>query len=289
MDPEALAASTAAAKTTRKVRFAPKGPPRRAQKLVLPKPEKVEDDIDGVKAEELLRRFNESTSFRTTKADKKGSIQFVSGDSSKSYGSHLRPKGADKSSNGVIPGQEPEKEYKEPWDYYSYYPISLPLRRPYSGNPEVLDEQEFGSQNSNYNESSTNSAAELGLFEEDGEDNMFFFQLPLLLPTIKQHANASEGSEAANNNPKASKAGLCKLDDLNGGFLGKMLVYKSGAIKMKLGETLYDVSPGTDCIFSQNAVAMNLEEKYCCNIGELNKRAIVTPDIDFILGSMPDL
>lgn len=28
-----------------------------------------------------------------------------------------------------------------------------------------------------------------------------------------------------------------------GGYMGKMLVYKSGAVKLKLGETLFDVSP----------------------------------------------
>ncbi|KAF5188081.1 hypothetical protein FRX31_022332, partial [Thalictrum thalictroides] len=27
------------------------------------------------------------------------------------------------------------KEYAEPWNYYSYYPVTLPLRRPHSGNP----------------------------------------------------------------------------------------------------------------------------------------------------------
>nr|GEW57701.1 DNA-directed RNA polymerase III subunit RPC4 [Tanacetum cinerariifolium] len=36
-----------------------------------------------------------------------------------------------------------KKEYKEPWDYYKYYPTTLPIRRPYSGNPELLNEQEF--------------------------------------------------------------------------------------------------------------------------------------------------
>lgn len=34
----------------------------------------------------------------------------------------------------------------------------------------------------------------------------------------------------------------CSLDDLPAGFMGKMLVYKSGAIKMKLGDAIFDVS-----------------------------------------------
>ncbi|CDP04592.1 unnamed protein product [Coffea canephora] len=29
-------------------------------------------------------------------------------------------------------------------DYYTNYPVTLPLRRPYSGDPEHLDQEEFG-------------------------------------------------------------------------------------------------------------------------------------------------
>lgn len=35
----------------------------------------------------------------------------------------------------------------------------------------------------------------------------------------------------------------CSLEDLSEGKLGKMLVYKSGAVKLKLGDVLFDVSP----------------------------------------------
>ncbi|XP_072059146.1 uncharacterized protein [Arachis hypogaea] len=72
----------------------------------------------------------------------------------------------------------------------------------------------------------------------------------------------------------------CKLNELPPGLVGKMLVYKSGAIKLKLGSTLYDVSPGSDCTFAQDVAVMNTGEKHCCAIGEISKRVIVTPDID---------
>ena len=35
----------------------------------------------------------------------------------------------------------------------------------------------------------------------------------------------------------------CNLEELSRGHMGKMLVYKSGAVKLKLGEVLLDVSP----------------------------------------------
>lgn len=295
MDPELFAASKVTGKTIRKVRFAPKDPPRKAQTLVVPKPEIVEDDFDAVKSEELLRRFNEVT-VRKAKVEKKGSIQFVPapGGFLKSLKSNLSPNDANKlknsaSNDGGTDVLQPEKEYNEPWDYYTYYPTTLPLRRPYLGNPEVLDKKEFGEtlQRSVYNECLTNSAAELGLLEDALEGNMFF-QLPLNWHMLKKPENA-QGSETANNNPKAPpKARLCKLDELGEGFLGKIVVYRNGAVKMKLGETLYDVSPGMDCVFAQGVVAVNTEEKACCDVGELNKRAVLTLDIHSVLGSMPD-
>lgn len=74
---------------------------------------------------------------------------------------------------------------------------------------------------------------------------MFLIHLPTTLPMIEGSANA--GGQDVNNNSKpptgAKKiAKPCKLNKLPRGIMGKMLVYKSGAIKLKLGDTLYDVS-----------------------------------------------
>ncbi|CAN4121213.1 unnamed protein product [Withania somnifera] len=113
---------------------------------------------------------------------------------------------------------------------------------------------------------------------------MFFVQLPPVMPMLKQSVK-TEGSEMATSS-KSSKARACSLNELSGGFMGKMLVYKSGAVKLKLGETLYNVSPGMGCSFAQDVVAVNTEEKCCSNIGELTNRVIITPDVDSILDSI---
>lgn len=44
-----------------------------------------------------------------------------------------------------------------------------------------------------------------------------------------------------------------------------------------------------DCGFAQDVVAINTVEKHCCVVGELKKRAAVTPDVDSILDRMADL
>ena len=75
--------------------------------------------------------------------------------------------------------------------------------------------------------------------EENPEASMFFLQLPAKLPIVKQSPK-SEGPQTASSTDPADKS--CSLDELPAGFMGKMLVYKSGAVKLKLGDTIYDVS-----------------------------------------------
>lgn len=113
MDSDSLAP-----KAPRKVRFAPKGPPRRAQKTVLLKPEKVEADVDAAKAEELMQRFNEASAKVKHKVEKKGPTQVAFGyggssSSLNSYGHHNKVLGS--MSDGGIGGQRVQKEYTEPW------------------------------------------------------------------------------------------------------------------------------------------------------------------------------
>lgn len=80
---------------------------------------------------------------------------------------------------------------------------------------------------------------------------MFLIHLPPTLPMIKGSATA--GGQDVNENSKTlgvakkeeklkKEEKPCNLNELPSGFMGKMLVYRSGAIKLKLGDTLYDVS-----------------------------------------------
>lgn len=51
---------------------------------------------------------------------------------------------------------------------------------------------------------------------------------------------------------------------------------------------MVQVTPGMDCMFSQDVVTINTAEKNCCAVGELNKRAILTPDVDSVLKGFAD-
>ncbi|XP_016489584.2 uncharacterized protein LOC107809460 isoform X1 [Nicotiana tabacum] len=342
---------------TRKVKFAPKAPPRRKkQNPVQPKTEADgnEDTNDNEAAEAIRRRVNERLTRQKPKTEKKAvEVAFSHGVASPtSIRTFGKPKeltvnrdstvkdpesddrmdidsspplpssiGADLAeisvSNSDALFKRKKKEYKEPWDYHhTNYPITLPLRRPYAGDPEILDEAEFGKAavNAEYDENNIHPASELGLLEKKDDVQILFLQLPANLPLATKGGRDTagclpspmlKGKEAAGTAPRllASAKGKeivdsstisrrhntakedCSLEGLPAGNMGKMLVYKSGAIKLKLGDILYDVSPGVDCSFSQDVVAINTVEKHCCQLGEIGKRAVVTPDVDFLLNN----
>ncbi|KAF5732284.1 DNA binding protein putative isoform 2 [Tripterygium wilfordii] len=316
------------ARPQRKVKFAPKAPPTRKPKSTVQSVPKTEDESTA-EAQYLLRRFQEKVTKQKPKVNEKppsAQVAFGFGTKSSSYlrtyGNQRDGTSGNSSSSRInVSDDEPmlfsspstakedgiilhasdpadasslktKKNYRDPWDYHrSNYPITLPLRRPYSGDPELLDEADFGeaARNKEYDENTINPASDLGLLEESTKEKMFFFQLPAKLPFVKRLASAKGKEKAESSGRKGAPVTRCSLEELPEGYMGKMLVYKSGAIKLKLGDCLYDVSPGSDCIFAQDAVAINTVDKNCCVLGELGKRATVAPNVDYFLDSVIDL
>ena len=50
-------------------------------------------------------------------------------------------------------------------------------------------------------------------------------------------------------------------------------------------QQIVQVSFGSNCKFVQEVAAINTNEKHCCTVGEISKRAVITPDIGCLLGS----
>ncbi|CAH2078004.1 unnamed protein product [Thlaspi arvense] len=167
-----------------------------------------------------------------------------------------------------------DEHYAEHWDYRdSYYPTVLPLRKPYSGDPELRDQEEFGNvaKHLDYDETTINSAEELGLT-----------MIPDCLPVTKQMNTKSSVPENSSNRSNP-------FEGLPEGFMGKMLVYKSGAVKLKLGDVLYDVSPGPNTIFHNDVAAIDTKRRKCCRVGSSAKFVTVTPDVESLLKSASDM
>ncbi|KAL3586149.1 hypothetical protein D5086_013016 [Populus alba] len=282
----------------RKYRFMPKAPPRRLSKPEV-KTERVEN-VDTLHAMNLMKQFQERSlkpKITNEKKVQKPDIAFGPGAAATkpfpSWSTINRDQGSSSNGNADAPGQR-EKEYIEPWDYYSNYPVSLPMRRPYSGNSAILDEEEFAevSEAVTYDENSTNSAVELGLMEENVEASMLFVQLPPTMPMIKRSATAAGPEVKVSSRPSGGARAIektCRLDELPAGYMGKVLVYRSGAVKLKLGDTLYDVSPGMNSIFAQDVVAINRGEETCCVVAEIEKRVTLIPDVDAIISRVAEM
>ncbi|CAA6659545.1 unnamed protein product [Spirodela intermedia] len=277
----------------RKLKFAPKIPARKPSKPApVVKREEPEETSSLVLDHELLRRVKVRLTFshastarqnhdddeltstlsspgRAFKDEKKGvPIQVAFGH--QSAGTYARPFGVpkplQKHEDGADgPGQTIEKEYVEPWDYYSYYPVTLPLRRPYSGNPETLDDDEFGEASGDFqlDEVRTNPAVELGLMNA---------LLPItcissIIGDFRAAAADSERGKGVGSSEGVVAEKRCSLEDLPAGLMGKMLVYRSGVVKMKLGDALFDVNPGSKCVFAQDVMGVNAQEKHCSLLG----------------------
>ncbi|XP_020581858.1 uncharacterized protein LOC110025622 [Phalaenopsis equestris] len=269
-------------------KFAPKIPVR---KLPRPAVAKTETSVsnDDIVDKQLLAKLNicksEDEFGRRFKTEKKAAQVHVSFGypSTSTQTRSFEPRKVKTQSEDVCLASQ-HKEYVEPYDYiHTYYPNTLPWRRPYSGDPEVLNRLEFGEGGTAHmplDENKINAAQKLGFMETVDEQKMILLQFPTRLPLFKPpDEEKAPGSKAAD----ASSKTCCRLKDLPAGLMGKLLVYKSGKVKMKLGDVLFDVSPGADREFAEEIVAVNAKERRYCVLGELRKQAVVTPDLDSLV------
>ncbi|TKW39374.1 hypothetical protein SEVIR_1G175000v4 [Setaria viridis] len=277
------------------LKFAPKVLPKKDPKII-PKTEPQEENKALTIDKKLMSGLGSLQSSygpgSGTKAEKQGTpVQVAFGRADPSIARTFPTR---RSFSSDVSAVKLPKEHDEPWDYNcTDYPVTLPLRRPNSGNAEILDEEEFGHSSGRAQVSELSAAEELGLMQRVDTPQLLFFQFPTTLPLPRQadpeagtNMNMNAKSMGDNRKRRLDSIHGCGLKELPDGFMGKMLVYKSGKVKMTLGDVLFDVSAGSNCMFPQEVVAINTREKHCCGIGEIGKRAIVTPDINSLLESI---
>ncbi|KAJ7504555.1 RNA polymerase III RPC4-domain-containing protein [Mycena galericulata] len=143
------------------------------------------------------------------------------------------------------------------------------------------------------------------------EERLYFFQFPtpfpeflppappvpetvaeVVDPNIKRVSFADDvkpGSEPGSSRgsmapPEAPKPEENPVID---GIIGSLEVYRSGAVKMRLKNgILLDVTAATQPSFLQHAVCLDLSQKRLTVLGEVNKRFVVSPDIETLLTAM---
>lgn len=67
------------------------------------------------------------------------------------------------------------------------------------------------------------------------------------------------------------------------GRVGQLLVYKSGHVKMKIGENTYDVTYGVPVRQYQEAAVVSTSTGKFCRVGQLSQRVVVVPEVASML------
>ncbi|KAJ7050492.1 RNA polymerase III RPC4-domain-containing protein [Mycena amicta] len=136
------------------------------------------------------------------------------------------------------------------------------------------------------------------------EEKLYFFQFPTPFPaftsaipvvpeaepetpeTTGKRVSFADGVKpgpAADSEVPAEKSKSSVLD----GIIGDLEIYRSGAVKMRLQNgILLDVTAATQPSFLQHAVCLDIPQKRMTILGEVNKRFVVSPDIDTLLTAM---
>uniref|UniRef100_A0A182Q487 DNA-directed RNA polymerase III subunit RPC4 n=1 Tax=Anopheles farauti TaxID=69004 RepID=A0A182Q487_9DIPT len=128
------------------------------------------------------------------------------------------------------------------------------------------------------------------IMSETQPNKIFLLQLPDALPgkcdTDDQHAtNGSDSkSETVMNGEEGPK--YCTVRDLAEGCIGKIIRYRSGKVKLMLGEILFDISLGMDTGFLQELVSINTNQAErsgnIINISTINTKLNASPDWEYL-------
>ncbi|KAG5637748.1 hypothetical protein H0H81_003386 [Sphagnurus paluster] len=139
------------------------------------------------------------------------------------------------------------------------------------------------------------------------EERLYFFQFPSPFPVfVSEHTSLPPAGEYSatvdHSNKKVAFASSVKPEPSTSkdittepevpqpkvdGVIGKLEVYRSGAVKMRLENgILLDVTAATQPSFLQQAVHLDKKQGRLIILGEVNKRFTVSPDVGALLSAM---
>ncbi|KAF9580495.1 hypothetical protein BGW38_002844 [Lunasporangiospora selenospora] len=103
-----------------------------------------------------------------------------------------------------------------------------------------------------------------------------------------QRARPKTAAAASNNGgTPATKEELEEAHQLQQeGKIGRLLIYKSGKVKMKVGDVIMDVSSGSECTFLQDLVVIDSKQKQAFVMGTVQKRMICAPNLTQLLNGL---
>ena len=152
----------------------------------------------------------------------------------------------------------------------------------------------FGLENKNQNNKKTtkDEIYNLNNNEEENElneDNIFVVQFPRQIPVNSENQEKIKIEENENDEPLYDDNGYLIQPEFKNVFkeipknskLGKLKIYKSGKVKMEIGNVLFDVIPGNFVKFAQQISIIKSDKNQVFLLGKSNsKKLIVIPEID---------
>lgn len=132
------------------------------------------------------------------------------------------------------------------------------------------------------------------------EEELLYFQLPTVVPVFEKQKDdevmeevKTENTEGESDLPASAKKSTLEdamanmdLQDMPNGQIGKLIIYKSGKMKMKFGNILLDVNQGMQSNFLENVMVVDHESeetKKAIELGHIVQKFVCAPNMDALL------
>ena len=121
------------------------------------------------------------------------------------------------------------------------------------------------------------------------ENDAYLFQFPRIIPTDLESQKKLKEEELDADEPTYDQHGYLIKSSFENSFkklpknasIGKLKIYKSGKLKMQIGDIMYDVTAGINCKFAQELGVVFPKTQEAFFLGKIReKKLIVTPELN---------
>lgn len=172
-----------------------------------------------------------------------------------------------------------KKEEQEDWNEVSSSSSDSEMEMEGGYAPMVLDfpervARDVAEIDTQENAIASESTAGLFKFRDDAGPAFHLIQLPGILPLAKTSSNVDA---------IACATGCLTLEELSGQSIGKLLIMRSGRVKLKIGDMIMDVTASVATKERQDFACIDSENDEMVILGPVTERVTVTPDTDALL------
>jgi DNA-directed RNA polymerase III subunit RPC4 len=152
-----------------------------------------------------------------------------------------------------------------------YFPTTLPFVHPEEDAEDYYTAKEIMNENGSLK-----------------ENDILFFQFPRLLPVDLDIQKKLLNDEIDPAESEYDPNGFLIKNEFENMFksipnntkIGKLKIFKSGKVKLQIGENLYDISAGINCKFAQEYAVVSQDTHEAIFLGKAqDKKLVVTPKI----------